>query len=48
MNQISKQRRKMKLISKSRKSNEDIVEKFVNLEINIIDNGIGISEQGFK
>ena len=29
---------------KKLKSSEDIVEKFINLEIDIIDNGLGISE----
>ena len=32
-----------------KKQNEDLVEKlYINLEINIIDNGLGISEQGLK
>ena len=34
--------------NKKIKSNVNIVEKFINLEINIIDNGLGISEQGLK
>ena len=40
-------RNKIKL-NKKIKSNVNIVEKFINLEINIIDNGLGISEQGLK
>ena len=34
--------------NKKIKSNVNIVEKFINLEINIIDNGLGISEHGLK
>ena len=40
-------RNKIKL-NKKIKSNVNIVEKFINLEINIIDNGLGISEKGLK
>ena len=40
-------RRKDKKIKKSKLIDEN-TEKFMNLEINIIDNGLGISEQGLK
>ena len=40
-------RRKDKKTKKLKLINEN-TEKFMNLEINIIDNGLGISEQGLK
>ena len=36
------------MIIREIKQNEEIVEKFVNLQISILDTGLGISKQGLK